>query len=242
VSATSIIFRREMAGYLRSPVGYVVAALSLLVAGIVFQAIALGAGERYSADVLRQFFWVMSGIVMFIGIAVSIRLIAEERWNGTIMLLNTSPVRDVEIVLGKFLSAMAFLGLVLLLSVYLPLLILVNGKITMAQLFVGYLGLWMLGGASLAIGMFASSLSPHPLIAAIAAVAMNGVMVLLFPLAKTMDQPLKGVLENLDLWHVHFQGGFMVGVFNLKDLVYYAAVIYFFLLLATKAMELKRWR
>lgn len=242
MSATSIIFRREMSAYLRSVIGYVVAALALLVAGILFQAIALGASERYSADVLRQFFWLMSGVVMFVGVALSIRLVAEERQTGTIVLLNTSPVRDVEIILGKFLSAFAFLAIVLALSVYLPLLILVNGKITVTQLLVGYLGLLLLGGSSIAIGILASSLSPHQLIAAIVATAINGVMVLLFPLAKMLDAPLKGVFENLDLWHVHFQGGFMTGIFNLEDVVYYVAVIYFFLLLATKATELKRWR
>jgi len=242
VPATNIIFRRELGTYLRSPVGYVVAALALLTAGILFQAIALGASERYSADVLRQFFWLMSGVVMFLGVAMSFRLVAEERWHGTIILLNTSPVRDVEIIFGKFLAALAFLAMVLALSVYLPLLIMVNGKITVSQLVVGYLGLLLLGGSSMAIGTFASSLSPHPLVAALVAVVVNGIMVLLFPLSKTLDAPLKNVFESLDLWHIHFQGGFMVGIFNLKDLVYYVAVIYFFLLLATKALELKRWR
>jgi ABC-2 type transport system permease protein len=242
VRATSIIFRREMATYMRSPVGYVVTAIVLLAAGILFQSQALGGRDKLSADVLRMFFWVMSGLSMIAGIALSIRLVAEERQQSTIVLLNTSPIRDVEIILGKYLAALVFLAFMLLLSVYMPLLILVNGKISTSQLIVGYLGLLLLGGSSLAIGIFASSISRHQLVAAVVAVAINGIMVLLFPLAKTLDAPLKSVFENLDLWHVHFQGGFMVGVFNLKDLVFYLAVIYFFLLLATKTMELKRWQ
>lgn len=242
MAATSIIFRRETAAYLRSPIGYTVAALSLLVAGMMFQAFALGSGEKLSADVLRQYFWFMSGIVQFIGVALSFHVITNERTANTITLLNTSPVRDRDIVLGKFLSVFVFLGLTLAASVYMPLLIMVNGKISMSQLLVGYLGLWLLGGVSTAIGVFASSLTRHMLVAAVIALCINGVLVFLFPMAKVVDAPLVEVFQNLDLWHIHFQGGFMVGVFNLKDVVYYLAVIYFFLLLATKTLELKRWQ
>ena len=239
---TSIIFRREMGTYLRSPVGYVVTAIVLLLAGILFQSQALGGKPKLSADVLRMFFWVMSGLTMIAGIALSIRLVAEERQQHTIVLLNTSPVRDVEIVIGKYLAALLFLAFMLALSIYMPLLILVHGKISASQLLVGYLGLLLLGGCSLAIGLFASSISHHQLVAAVVAAAINGLMVLLYPLADTLDAPLKSVFEKLDLWHIHFQGGFMVGVFNLVDTVYYLAIIYFFLLLATKTMELKRWQ
>ncbi|HUH00447.1 MAG TPA: ABC transporter permease subunit [Kofleriaceae bacterium] len=242
MTATSIIFRREMASYLRSPIGYTVAALSLLVAGMMFQAFALGSGEKLSADVLRQYFWFMSGIVQFIGVALSFHVITNERTANTITLLNTSPVRDRDIVLGKFLSVFVFLGLTLAASVYMPLLIMVNGKISMSQLLVGYLGLWLLGGVSAAIGVFASSLTRHMLVAAVIALCINGVLVFLFPMAKVVDAPLVEVFQNLDLWHIHFQGGFMVGVLNLKDVVYYLAFIYFFLLLATKTLELKRWQ
>jgi ABC-2 type transport system permease protein len=231
-----------MAAYLRSPMGYTVAALSLLVAGMMFQAFALGSGEKLSADVLRQYFWFMSGVVQFIGVALSFHVITNERTSNTITLLNTSPVRDRDIVLGKFLSVWVFMALILLASVYMPLLILVNGKISISQLFVGYLGLWLLGGVSIGIGVFASSLTKNMLVAAVIALAINGTMVFLFPMAKVVEAPLVEVFQNLDLWHVHFQGGFMVGVFNLKDAVYYVAFIYFFLLLATKTLELKRWQ
>ncbi len=242
MGATSIVFRREMSSYLRSPVGYVVAALLLLVDGILFQSNALGAGERLSAHVLREFFRLTSGVTMIAGIALSVRLISEERQQGTIMLLNTSPVRDIEIVLGKFLSAFVFLAGMLALSVYMPLLILVNGKITMMQICVGYWGLLLLGGCSIAIGLFASSLSRQQLVGVTVGASINGVMVLFFQLARKLDPPLKGLFEQLDLWHVHFQGGFMVGIFNLNDMVYYLAVMYVFLLLAVKTMEAKRWQ
>jgi len=241
--AVSIIFRREMVAYLRSPVGYIVAALFLLVDGILFQAEALGGTtQRLSADVLSGFFMYTSGITIVAAIALSIRLIAEERQTGTLVLLNTSPVRDVEIVIAKFLSAFVFLCGMILLSVYMPLLILVNGKISFAHLAIGYLGLVLLGGASLAIGMFSTAIARQQLIAAAVGATTAGVMYLLHPLATKLAPPLKNIVSNLGLWHIHYRDGFLRGIWNLSDTVYYLAVIYFFLLLATKILEAKRWR
>jgi ABC-2 type transport system permease protein len=239
---TSIIFRRELAAYLRSPTGYVVAALLLLIDGVLFQTYALGAKKALSADVLRAFFLYTGIVVQIAGIALSVRLVAEERQQHTIVLLNTSPVRDVEIILGKFLAALVFLTGIILLSLYMPLLIMVNGRIAAAQLVVGYLGLILLGASSLAIGIFASSLAKQQLIALAVAAAINGLMILLFPLAMKLGEPLKTVFEQLDLWQVHFFSSFRASIFNLSDLVYYLAVIYFFLLLATKTLEAKRWQ
>ena len=76
--ATSIIYRRELGRYLRSPIGWIIAAAALLVAGILFQARAL-TGEQLSANVLEQFFWGTSGVVFFVAVLLAFRLIAEER-------------------------------------------------------------------------------------------------------------------------------------------------------------------
>jgi ABC-2 type transport system permease protein len=238
----SILFRRELAAYIRSPLGYVVAALLLLIDGLLFQTYALGARPRLSADVLFSFFEYTGGVVQVAGIALSVRLITEERQQNTIILLNTSPVRDYEIVLGKFLAALVFLTGMIVLSLYMPLLIMVNGKITVSQLVVGYAGLLLLGASSLAIGLFASALARQQLVAFAVAGAINGAMVMLFPLALRLDDELTRVIGALDLWWVHFHDGFMQGIVNLSDVVYYLAVIYFFLLLATKTLEAKRWQ
>ena len=239
--ATRIIFRRELGAYLRSPFTWVIAFLLLLVDGILFQSQALS-GEMLSAIVLEKFFWSSSGIAIAAGLLLSFRLISEERQTHSLVLLNTSPVRDREIVLGKFFAALAFLAILLALSIYMPILIKVEGKITASQVLVGYLGLLLLGGASLAIGLFASSLARNQLVAGVVALAMLAVMFLLFPFAKRLDAPVRPVLQDLDIWWIHFQNGFMRGVLNLKDIVYYLAVTYFFLLLAVKTMEAKRWQ
>jgi ABC-2 type transport system permease protein len=239
--ATSIIFRRELGAYLRSPLGWVVAAVLLLVDGILFQSQALSR-EGLSADVLRMFFFLTGFVSAIGGIALSIRLIAEERQTHSLVLLNTSPVRDVEIVAGKFLSALVFLGIMLALTLYMPLLIMVNGKITWAQVAIGYVGLLLLGATSLAIGLFASSLTRQQLVAAVVGAALLSILGNLYPLAKRLDAPLSDVLGQLDLWWVRYQGSFTNGVLNLKDVVFYLGVTYFFLLLAVKTLEAKRWQ
>ncbi len=239
--AISIIYRRELGGYLRAPSAWVMSFVLLLAQGILFQAHAM-AGEQLSAMVLERFFWLSSGVTMVAGVLLSFRLLAEERQTHSIVQLSTSPVRDSHIILGKFFAAVTFLAVLLALSFYMPMLIKVNGKITFAQVMVGYLGLLLLGSSVLAIGIFGSALGKNQVIAALVGTAIVFLMCFLFPFAKKLDAPVSDVFKELDLWWIHFQTGFMRGVLNLKDVIYYIAVIYFFLLLAVKTLEAKRWQ
>jgi ABC-2 type transport system permease protein len=239
--ATSIIYKRELGRYLRSPIGWIIAAALLLVEGILFQSQALP-GDNLSAIVLEKYFYFASGIPMVGGVLLAFRLISEERQNHSMILLKTSPIRDTEIILGKFFAALTFLAIILVLSIYMPLLVKVNGKITGAQIFVGYLGLFLLGSTVLAIGIFASALTKHQIVAALLGALITFVLAVLFLLAKRLDTPVQGVLEQVDMWWIHYQGGFMRGVLNLKDVIFYVAMTYFFLLLAVKTLEAKRWQ
>jgi ABC-2 type transport system permease protein len=238
--ATISIFRRELGAYVRSPVGWIIAALTLLLQGILFQVFA--SRNTLAGDMLSNFFMWSSIVIVVAGVILSIRLISDERQSGALLLLSTSPVREVEIIVGKFLAALAFLGLILLLSLYIPLLIKSEGKITPGQIAVSYLGLFLLGGASLAIGLFASCLARQPLIAAVVGAAITGLLAVFYQFSRLLDAPMKTVFAELDIWWIHFQGGFMRGIFDLKDLVYYLAMIYFFLLLSVKTLEAKRWQ
>jgi ABC-2 type transport system permease protein len=242
VRAIDVIFRRELAAYLHSPLGYFVAAVTLLLGGVLFYAEALGpaAGQRLSAQVLDRFFYNMSGLVVIAAVPLSVRLIAEERQTRAIALLRTSPVSDAQVVLGKFLAAFTFLSGVTLLSLYMPLLVMVNGRVSVGQLVVGYLGLFLIGAAVLAIGTFASALTRSYLVAAAVGASVTAALFLFWPLAHVVDPPMSGVLSGLTLHAGHFQG-FQIGVLHVRDVVYYLAVTYFFLLLATKVMEGKRW-
>jgi ABC-2 type transport system permease protein len=240
--AIGVILRRELAAYVNSAMGYVIAAAVLLLGGLLFYAEALGpaAGERLSAEVLMRFFYNMSGLVVIAAVALSVRLIVEERQARTLPLLRTAPLGDWHIVLGKFLAAFAFLAGMTLLSLYMPLLVLVNGKISMGHIAVGYLGLLLIGAAALSIGMLATALTRSYLLAVVIGASATSAMFLLWQLSRVVDPPLSTVLPGLALHGLHFYS-FQMGVLHLRDVVYYLAVSYFFLLAAAKVMEAKRW-
>ena len=236
-----LVAGREFASYLRSPIGYVVVSVLLLIDGILFYAFALGGGAKLSSDVLQNFFYYVSGTTMILAVALSFRLIAGERENGTLILLNTAPIRDVEIILGKFFSAFAFLAASLAVTVYMPLLIFVNGRVSTGHIAVGYVGVLLLGAAALAIGLFASALAKSQVIAVIVGAAILGTLLLLWTAARVTDPPLNTFISGLAIHHDR-QKAFMTGVLRLENVVFYLAVTYFFLLAATKTLEARRWR
>lgn len=238
----TLILRRELGAYLRSPLGWVVAAVVLFIDGLLFNVRAIGGTDarRLSAEVLQQFFENSSGCVMAASVILAMRLLAEERQNGTIMLLHSSPVREYQIVLGKFLSAFVFLGVTLLLTIYMPMLVMVHGKIAMGHVLAGYLGLLLLAAASLSIGLFASSLTGSQVIAAILGAGLLVAMLICWLLGLITDRPLNDIFTWLALWNKHFRP-FMTGLINTQDVVYYVSVTYFFLFASTRVLESRRW-
>jgi ABC-2 type transport system permease protein len=236
-----LILKRELAAYFRSYMGYVILAVVLLIDGVLFNVYALGGGAKYSAEVLRLFFYFSSGTTMIAGIFLTMRLLAEEKQMGTMVLYATSPVHDGQVVLGKFLSAFVFLCLLTLLTLYMPLLIFVNGKVSAGHIVGGYLGLLSLGAASLAIGMFGSSVARSQIVAAIVGSAILVGLLLFWLLANVTSPPLAGILGYLALHNKHFLP-FTKGAVNTQDLVFYVTVTYFFLLLSTRMVEARRWR
>jgi ABC-2 type transport system permease protein len=242
MTATWLIARRELAGYLKTMSGYVIAAAALFVQGILFNAMALGSEQnRMSTEVLSQFFWVYSGTLIVVSVLLSMRLLAEERQTGTIVLLSSSPVREREVVLGKFFSSLIFLILITIPSVFMPLLILVNGKLSIGHVATGYLGLFLLGSACLAIGTLGSTLAKTQLLAVIISGGMIAGMILLYPMGSLTERPLNDVLFALGLWHKHYPP-FQSGLINLRDVVYYVVVTYFALFLSIRVLEARRWR
>jgi ABC-2 type transport system permease protein len=236
-----LVARREIGSFLSSPLGYVVAAAALLVEGLWFTFLGLTKPGMLSAQVLGIFFEGASGTTMVLSALLSMRLIAGERENGTLVLLNTAPIREVEVVIGKFLAGLAFLTMISALTFYMPLLILMNGKVALGHVFIGYLGLFLLAAASLSVGLFASALAPNQVVAVIVAGALLGVFFLFFFIAQSTAPPINTFLFALSIFHVR-QRSFMTGVLKLENVLFYLGVAYFFLLATTKTLEARRWR
>jgi ABC-2 type transport system permease protein len=241
MNATLLIARRELAAYLRSMTGYIIAAAVLIVDGLLFNAFALGGPDKLSSEVLSLFFYFSSGTTIIASVFISMRLLAEERQTGTLVLLTSSPVQDWEIVLGKFLSAFVFLGLITLFTVYMPALIFVNGKVSPGHMAAGYVGLLLLGGATLAIGTFGSAIARTQVLAAIFSGCIVVAMIVCWLLGKVSERPFADVFTALALHGRHFPP-FQAGQIHLRDIFYYLAVIYFALFSATRVMEARRWR
>jgi ABC-2 type transport system permease protein len=241
MNATWLIARRELAAYLRTMTGYVIAAAVLVINGVLFNVRSLGGPELRSSQVVADFFYVSSGTTMIASVFLAMRLLAEERQTGTLVLLTSSPVRDREIVLGKFLSALAFLTLMTLATAFMPALVMVHGKVSLGHLASGYLGLLLLGSATLAIGTFGSALARSQVLAAVISGAMVVGMIISWLIARVTERPLNDVFVAVALYHRHFPP-FQVGVVHLRDVVYYLAVTYFALFAATRVLEARRWK
>jgi ABC-2 type transport system permease protein len=122
-----------------------------------------------------------------------------------------------------------------------PALILVNGKVSLGHVLVGYAGLVLIGSAAIAIGLFGSALARSQVVAIIVSAAILACLLLLWAVARSVDPPLNRFLSALALHHDNFRP-FMLGRLELGTVVYYLAMTYFFLLASTKILEARRWR
>jgi len=241
MSNIGIIARRELGGYFRTPSGYLIAAATLVVQGLLFNTRALGTGARLSSQVLIDFLRDSSGTTTVAAVLLTMRLFAEERQSGTLVLLFTSPVREVEIVLGKFLSAFVVLSLLVLASVYLPALIFVNGKVSLGHIASGYLGLILVGAATLSLGVLGSALARTQLMAGVLAAVFIFLLFLTWALSRVVDPPFGTLISYFSLYEKHFFP-FMRGLVQLSDIVYYVSLTYLALFASTRVIQSQRWQ
>jgi ABC-2 type transport system permease protein len=136
---------------------------------------------------------------------------------------------------------MAFLTIVTIASVYIPALIIVNGKVSFGHLLAGYLGVLLVGSATLAIGVFGSALARNHILAVIFSAIITLVVLLAHLLSRVTDRPLKDMFMSLALYARHYPP-FQAGTIHLRDVVYYVAVTYVALFAATRVMEARRWK
>ena len=233
-----IISLKELKSYLGSPMAYVVTAIFLALSGTFFATYL--AGINYGDTSIRGFLDAGQYLILIFAAVLSMRLIAEERKLGTWELLLTVPVRESEIILGKFLGSVAVLTGMLLLTIYYPLLLMVFGDPDLGPIFTSYVGLFLLGCASLSVGVFTSSLSSNQVVSAVVA---GGILFGLWFLGFAGDFApgfLKELLTYLSL-SSHFYD-FVRGIIDTKAVVYYLSITALFLYLAIRSTEIDRWR
>jgi len=249
------IFKKEMRLYFSSPIAYVVFAIFTLIAGWFFynvfafyalismQAAMNPMAARdmsVSEGVVRPLFQNISVILLFLLPLLTMRLFAEEKKSGTIELLLTYPVRDGEVLMGKYLAALAvFAGMLTLTLVY-PGLVAWATQLEWGPLVTGYLGLLLQGAVFIGIGILISSLTENQIVAG---VASFGTLLLLWVVgwaAESAGGTLGRILSHISVTE-HFDS-FARGVIDTKDVIYYVNLIILSLFLTLRSLESKRWR
>jgi len=248
------VVRRELYVYFSSPIAYVVLTIFLLLCGYFFYSafayfsivsmqtmrMPYAAGINVNEMVLEPLFSNMSVIMLLVMPLLTMRLFAEEKRSGTLELILSYPVREIELLLGKFAACLLVFCLMLALTGLYPLLILIYAKPDIGPIITAYLGLFLLGSAFIALGIMVSSTTENQIIAA----AISFGALLMFWLIgwgqSFAGSGLGKILVHLSLLE-HFDR-FTKGLIDTRDIVYYISFSLFFLFLTLRSLESKRWR
>jgi ABC-2 type transport system permease protein len=249
------VFRKEMRLYFGSPVAYVVFTFFLLISGWFFSQIFLfysdmsmrsfmqpqfGQNLNITENVMRPLFTNMSVVLLFFIPMLTMRLFAEEKRAGTMELLLTYPVRDGEVLAGKFLAAIGLYVVLLVLTLLYPGLVAYFTRVEWGPILTGYLGLVLVGATFLAVGLLISSLTENQIVAGF---GTFGVLLGFWVIGWGADfagGTMRTVLQYLSI--TEHMDAFSRGLVDTKDVVYYASAIAIALFLTLRSLESKRWR
>jgi ABC-2 type transport system permease protein len=231
------IFKKEFKSFFISPIAYVFITVYLVVTNFLFFQ---GFFIINQAD-MRNYFGLLPWIFLFFVPAITMRSWAEEKKVRTLELLQTWPVSDVQVVLGKFLASFLFLAISILLSLTIPITIFVLGSPDPGPIIGGYLGALLMGAAYLAIGLWVSSQTENQIVAFILGVVATFILFIIGNQFVTLAAPaaVVPVLSFLGLGN-HFES-IQRGVIDSRDIIYYASVIGFFLFLNIQSLGSRKW-
>lgn len=235
MSPALVISRREIRTYFNSPVAYIVVTVFTAIAGYLFFAQLF---MQKQAE-LRELFQFMPFMFMFVVPAITMRLLADEKSSGTLELLSTMPVRDWEVVVGKFLAALALLGTAIGLTIVFAITVRTLGPLDRGPAIGGYIGLILMGAAYVSIGVMCSAFTRNSIIAFIASFGICFALYLLGRIVQLVPQGIQPLVAFLSI-DGHFEN-IGRGVIDSRDVIYYLSVIGTCLLLATTSLESRRW-
>ena len=233
---TMTIALKEFKSYLASPMAYVVTGIFLAFTGFFFRY----SSAAYIETSIRGL-WEFWGVLLLLLLAavLTMRLLAEERRMGTLELLLTAPVRDSEVILGKFLGSLGIFTVMLALTFYYPILLMSFGDPDIGPIVTSYLGLFLLGCASLAVGVFASSLTSNQIVAAVVA---GGILFALWFMGTVAGYLPETVSEFIGYFSLStYVPAFTRGVVDSRGIIYYLSITALFLFLAVRSLENSRW-
>ena len=230
------IYKKELRSFFTSPMAYIFLVVFALVNGYFFTNTFF----LYNQSDMRALFGIVPLVYLFFIPAVSMGLISREKSLGTIEIISTLPVRERDIVLGKYLAGLTLI-LVALLTTAVHYITLYNVGTTVdhGAVFTGYLGLALLGGVYTSVGVFASSLTENQVIAFIVGIAIVLAFFLMDKLLFFVPASMAGIIQYLSTeFHL---SNISRGVIDTRNLIYFGSVIGFFLSMTTRILESRKW-
>lgn len=239
MSNVATIARRELKAYFSSPLAYIITALFALFTGLAFTLSVL---QTQEASMIGSFNW-MAVLSLILVPALTMRLFAEENRLGTIELLMTAPVRDWEIVSGKYVAGLVGFIVMLIPTLWQVLVLKRYGNPDMGIIAAGYLGILLLGAAFVAVGMLTSSLTQNQVIAFMLAL-ISMLILWIISFAGNILSPgelIANIFTYLGLPE-HFQNSFFNGVIDAQDIIYFLSIVAIGIFVTTRVIESRRWR
>ena len=230
------IYKKELRSFFTSPMAYIFLVVFALTNGYFFTNTFF----LYNQSDMRALFGIVPLVYLFFIPAVSMGLISREKSLGTIEIISTLPVRERDIVLGKYLAGFTLI-LVALLTTVVHYITLYNVGTTVdhGAVFTGYLGLALLGGVYTSVGIFASSLTENQVIAFIVGIAIVLAFFLMDKLLFFVPASMAGIIQYLSTeFHL---SNISRGVIDTRNLIYFGSVIGFFLSMTTRVLESRKW-
>ncbi|HAR61869.1 MAG: ABC transporter [Candidatus Margulisiibacteriota bacterium] len=233
-----IIFKKEFTSYFTSPIAYIYISIFTLFTGwFFFRGFFL-----YGQATMREFFSLLPWIFLFFIPAVTMRTWSEEKKMDTIEILLTLPVKDYQVIMGKYFASLLLVTIAIFLTLPLYLVVSLLGSPDHGVIVCGYLGSVLLGAAYLSIGSFVSSLSENQIVAFILGVTLSFILFILGEniVLYSLPYSVSTVLHYLGLGS-HFES-ISRGVLDSRDIVYYISIIFFFIYLNMQSLEKRKWQ
>ena len=230
------IYKKELRSFFTTPMAYIFLVVFALVNGYFFTNTFF----LYNQSDMRSLFGIVPLVYLFFIPAVSMGLISREKSLGTIEIITTLPVRERDIVIGKFLAGLTLI-LVALFTTLIHYITLYNVGTTIdhGAVFTGYLGLALLGGVYTSVGIFSSSLTENQVIAFIVGIAIVITFFLMDKLLVFVPPGLAGLIQYMSTeFHL---SNMSRGVIDTRNIVYFGSVIGFFLFMTTRVLESRKW-
>ena len=231
------IYFKEMRSYFNSPMAYIFLVIFAIINGYFFTRTFF----LFNQSDMRSLFNIIPLVYLFFIPAITMSLIAREKNLGTLEVMSTLPLKDLDFVVGKFLAALSLILVGLLITmVHFFTLIQVGTNIDYGAVFTGYLGLALAGAVYSSVGTFASSVTDNQVVAFIIGIFIVIIFFLMDKMLMFVPVALTGIIQYLSVdYHL---SNISRGVIDSRNLIYFASVVSFFLFMTVRVLEIRKWR